>query len=173
MSATLTDAMALSEPLRSYKFTAIITPPASIANFFDTTELQLRIVSTSLPTLQIAPLDVSYGGLPEVRYAGRATFDKQWQTMIVEGLTGRTYLGLSEWSRLCFDPETGVQIPSPDNWGSALVGPNSVDNTPVFQNKLVGLWPIIRPGMQFASADSNIAPLSCIWAYTAFYPVAV
>ena len=138
------------EPQRRYNWTLEITPPASIADAHNFTEvIRLSIVSMPFPQMEVGRVTINFGN--EQRHvAGRATFSEE-QLTCVDYIDRATFGVLYDWYTNVYDPETGAIGYAYEYKGTADVlffGPKGeMDPGYTRMWTLYGIWPrVLRPG---------------------------
>jgi len=155
----------LVDPLKQYQFLMNISPIRG-QNIVGNDVFSLRCSATQRPGMQIPQVPVELAGF-ELMYAGRATFQHQWTTTLIEGQDMGVILQIASWMKLIYDKDTGTGSYKSDYSALATIefydDPGDVTNTMTIE----GIWPTVDPGimnLNFASTNGRV-DYTIVWSY--------
>lgn len=101
--------------------------------------MNMRCVSTTLPKLTESPMEINIRG-HKVRQPGIYDYEKQFTLIFIESVDNTISNFLRDWRELCWQTETGVQLPKNQLEASIVIQRLNPQDEPVFQYELIGCY---------------------------------
>lgn len=158
---SLRDVGNLSDPLMTYNFDLQFN---GIEDFGDARDITIRLMTTSLPGMQIDQVTVPLHGV-EVNYAGRQIYSKQFTATLHETRDVKARDFLRKWTRACRNNLTNKGLLKERYAKNAtMILYDDVPNV-VSQTLIVGIWPLSFDDLQLDGSQSTAAQYNVTFSF--------
>ena len=152
---------------RTNQFRVTITPPPGIAIGLDVRRTSFLCKSTSLPSIDLGQITLTYRGR-SIKIAGDRDTTGTWDTTFYMDADMMIMNALQRWSNGINDFDTNTGVNSLSDYATDLTAElmdrdDTVLKTYIFKNA----WPsaVGAPGTLDSSGDNAIGEFTCTWQY--------
>ena len=152
---------------RTNQFRVTITPPPGIAIGLDVRRTSFLCKSTSLPSIDLGQITLTYRGR-SIKIAGDRDTTGTWDTTFYMDSDMMIMNALQRWSNGINDFDTNTGVNSLSDYATDLTAElmdrdDTVLKTYIFKNA----WPsaVGAPGTLDSSGDNAIGEFTCTWQY--------
>ncbi|TMP46313.1 hypothetical protein CWB96_00330 [Pseudoalteromonas citrea] len=149
-----------------YKWDVWFTPPAAVA--FDRNELNVRCLSSTIPTSSVQSIDIQIRG-HHIKQAGIVNDDQTINLTFAETVDNTVHNMLNNWREALWATNTGKQVKRAEYQCDMLLTRLNNQNEPIWTYKLIGCYlENIDWGGQLGGDTSDIIRPSVTLSYDYF-----
>lgn len=152
----------LTNIARSFWYDIIFASPIGGG---DSTAMEARCVSTSLPGRGVGTIKVPYKASPGVKFPGKITMGQTWPVTFVEGTDKAIFDALYGWSEAIRSAQFGTGGDDSDIKSDILVLPHDQNGDPWLKIKLVGAYVENIPDVSISWDSEAEVRFSCTFSY--------
>lgn len=163
--ATIQNVRSLSDPLKPFLYSMQFSSVKGEQGA-STSDLTLRVQSTTKPGRTIEQLPVDYPGGHTIRYGGGTTYDGTWTTEITEGANAEVKRRIVEWMNFVHNPETSIGSFKQLYESTVILEQYNNANEVVETTKMLGIFPTNVAETSLSNADkASPIIISVTWSY--------